>query len=53
MLTHLLEVGLTRRNLISAGRIQQRPHLFIQVTGQGLQLFLAFGAFRLDRKSVV
>ena len=45
MFTHLLEIGLAGGNFRSPRRLQQRPHLFIQVAGQRLQLLLARCAF--------
>ncbi len=45
MFANLLEIGLAGGDFRRARRLQQRPHLFIQVAGQRLQLFLAQGAF--------
>ena len=41
----LFEIGLAGGNFCSPRRLQQHPHLFIQIAGQRLQLLLAQGAF--------
>lgn len=44
MLANLFEVVFSRGNLGSAIGLQKRPHFFVQITAEPLQLFLALTA---------